>query len=281
MNYRHAFHAGNFADVLKHAALVSVLQHLKKKHKPVAVIDTHAGRGVYEIRGSEARKTGEAAEGVERLLTLPAVPGILTRYLAIVRSFGDGIYPGSPLISAQCLGAEDRLIAIEYQQQEFGALSAALKPFRNAQAISGDGYRELPGLLPPAARRGLILIDPPYEQQDEFARAAQTVIVAHRRFATGIYMLWYPAKALPLAEATAAELLNAGVDSLVRIELNVGVKASPQREGRGPPMTATGLLVVNPPYGFSTEMSAILPFLQDNLAQAPGASHRIDILAER
>ncbi len=281
MNYRHIFHAGNFADVLKHAALVSVLLHLKKKETPFAVIDTHAGRGMYNVGGDDARKTGEAAEGVARLLALSSVPGVLGTYLEIVRSFGDNRYPGSPLIAARLLRPQDRLTAVEYQTAEYDALKTDLGGVRNARAIRGDGYEELWRLLPPPERRGVVLIDPPYEQPDEFARAAEALIAAHRRFASGIYLLWYPAKTLPLVAATAAELLNAAIRSLVRIELDIGAAFVEERDGRGRPMCATGLLVINSPFGFTEAMEEVLPFLTETLAKGPGASSRIEILAQR
>ncbi len=281
MNYRHAFHAGNFADVLKHAALVAVLLHLKKKEKPFAVIDTHAGRGLYDLGGDDARKTGEAAEGIGRLAGFSSVPDVLAAYLQIVRSFGAARYPGSPLVAARMLRPTDRLIAVESRTTECEALAMVLGHIPNARAVPGDGYRELLRLLPPPERRGVILIDPPYEEADEFARAAEALIAAHRRFASGIYLLWYPAKTLPLVHATAAELLNAGIRSLVRIELDVGAGSLPECEGRGPPMHATGLLVVNPPFGFVENMKTALPFIAEGLAQGSNASTRIEILAQR
>ena len=281
MNYRHAFHAGNFADVFKHAALLAVVQHLKKKEKPFVVIDTHAGRGIYEIAGAEAKKTGEASEGIGRLLPFSSAPGILDSYLSIVRAFGEDRYPGSPMIAARMLRPADRLIAVESEAAEYQVLARELTGVRSARAILGDGYRELLQLLPPPERRAAILVDPPYEREDEFARAAEVLVAAHRRFATGIFLLWYPAKLLPLVSATAAELLTAGIRSLVRVELDVGATPAQRRLDKGPPMTATGLLVINPPFGFTAEMQAILPFLAELLALGPGASARVEILAER
>lgn len=279
MNYRHAYHAGNFADVVKHAALVSVLLHLKKKDKPFAVIDTHAGRGIYDTASTEAQKTGEAADGIGRLLAQTSVPGVLKPYLDVVRSFGEVHYPGSPLIAARLLRSSDRLVAVEFHPDECGVLKKQLAGVRQARVLHGDGYRELPRLLPPPERRAVVLVDPPYEREDEFAVAARAVIAAHRRFATGIYLLWYPAKLLPLVSATAGELLNAGIQAALRLEIDVGAKPEPPGQGRGPPMTATGLLVVNPPFGFKDEMVRILPFLGSLLAQGPGASHRITAVA--
>ena len=281
MNYRHAYHAGNFADVVKHAALVSVILHLKKKAKPFAVIDSHAGRGIYDTASTEAEKTGEAEDGIGRLLAQSSVPGVLAPYLDIVRSFGDGRYPGSPLIAGRMLRGSDRLVAIEFHDGEYEVLKGQLAGLRQARALHADGYRELPRLLPPPERRAVVLIDPPYEREDEFPRAAEAVIAAHRRFATGIYLLWYPSKLLPLVSATEGDLLNAGIRSALRIEIDVGAKPAPPRESRGPAMTATGLLVVNPPFGFADEMEAIVPFLSSVLAQGPGGSHRLTVLAER
>jgi len=281
MNYRHAYHAGNFADVLKHAALVAVLLHLRKKETPFAVIDTHGGRGLYDIAGPEAIKTGEAADGIGRLMPLDAVPGVLSPYRDLVRGFGDGFYPGSPLIAARLLRAKDRLIAIEKHPEEYAALAAALAGVPGTRAVKGDGYRELARLLPPPERRGLVLIDPPYEAVDEFAQATRAAVAAHRRFATGIILLWYPAKERPAIEASAGELLNAGVSSLLKVELDVDAPQSAVAGGRGPPLSAAGLLVVNPPFGFAGEMKTILAFLARTLPQGPDARGIVHGFAER
>src|ERR1700680_4263370 len=158
MNYRHAYHAGNFADVLKHAALVAILLHLRNKEKPFAVIDTHAGRGLYDIGGSEAKKTGEAADGILRLLPLENLPGVLAPLCDLVRGFGAGVYPGSPLIAAKLLRGQDRLIAGEKHPGEHAALAAALSGETGARAVKADGYSELARLVPPPERRGLVLV---------------------------------------------------------------------------------------------------------------------------
>jgi 23S rRNA (adenine2030-N6)-methyltransferase len=271
MNYRHAYHAGNFADVLKHAALVSVLTHLSKKQTPFAVIDTHGGRGLYDLMGEQAEKTGEAKDGIVRLLHASELPGVLARYVEIVRNFGDGRYPGSPLIAAKLLRAKDRLVAIEKHPEDCAALAAALAPVAHARAIHGDGYQVLKRLLPPPERRGLTLIDPPYEDTEEFRRAARALIEAHRRFATGIVLFWYPAKEKAALDAAAGEVLNAGIASLVKVELDVGGSAVTAPEGRGPRLTSAGLLVVNPPFGFEAEMKLGLPFVVERLAQGKDA----------
>ena len=279
MNYRHIYHAGNFADVLKHVGLVSILLHLRKKEKSFAVIDTHAGRGLYDIGGDEAAKTGEAANGIMRLLDAGALPGVLQSYCGVVRGFGAGNYPGSPLIAAKLLRPQDRLAAIEMHPEEYAALNLALDKQPHARAIEGDGYKELQGLLPPPERRGLVLIDPPYESDDEFLLAARALVAAHRRFATGIYLFWYPLKTRGDADAAAGEVLNAGINDVLRLELDVDAQPAPARVGKGAPLSATGLIVINPPYGFEAEMGAILPFLAEKLAQGPRAKFRLDRLA--
>jgi 23S rRNA (adenine2030-N6)-methyltransferase len=276
LNYRHAYHAGNFADVLKHAALVAVLGHLRKKETPFAVIDTHAGRGLYDLTGAEAQKTGEAAAGIARLLKLDALPGVLELYCGTVRGFGSGLYPGSPLIAAKLLRAQDRLVAVEKQDEEFRALALNLTGVRNAKAMAGDGYAELKRLMPPAERRGVVLIDPPYEAEDEFQNAVRALIGARTRFATGIFLFWYPMKESAAVAASIGEILNSGVKSLLRAELDVGPMAVPDGTPR---LSATGLLVVNPPFGFEAEMNRILPFLAAQLAQGEGARFTVQRLA--
>lgn len=277
MNYRHIYHAGNFADVLKHAALVSIVLHLCKKDKGFAIVDTHAGCGLYDIAGHEAGRTKEAERGIGRLLGSTGLPGVLSRYCDIVRGFSPQ-YPGSPVIAAKLLRAQDRLVAIEMHPEEFEGLKTAFARFPRARAVQADGYREVKSLLPPPERRGLVLVDPPYESDDEFVAAARALADAYRRFATGIYLLWYPLKTRQLADAAAGELMNAGVKDILRIELDVDASA-PKREGREPPLSATGLLVINPPHGFEDEMSAILPFLADKLGQGPRPRFRLEHLA--
>jgi 23S rRNA (adenine2030-N6)-methyltransferase len=172
--------------VLKHAALVAVLAHLRKKDTPFAVIDAHAGRGVYDLSSAEASKTGEAAGGIARLLAQAGLPDPLPLYCEIVRGFGDARYPGSPLIAARLLRRQDRLVAIEKHPEEFAALAASLAGINNARAVEGDYRVHMKKLLPPSERRGVVLVDPPYEAEGEFIDAARTIIESWRRFATGI-----------------------------------------------------------------------------------------------
>jgi 23S rRNA (adenine2030-N6)-methyltransferase len=266
MNYRHAYHAGNFADVVKHLAMVSILLHLRKKETPFAVIDSHAGRGLYDLSSAEAQKTAEAAGGIERLQTLNA-DGALGRYLALARE-NPGAYPGSPLIAAKMLRPQDRLVAIEKHPEEAVKLKQALAPFRKARAEEGDGYARLAALLPPPERRGLVLIDPPFEAEDEFIVLAEGVTAALRRFATGIYLIWFPVKSQSAAKAFVGEVLASGVKKALRIDMTID--APDGKLGRA------ALLVLNPPFGLEDEMQDSLKAIAPRL----GANCKLEWLAQ-
>ncbi len=249
MNYRHAFHAGNFADVVKHTALVAVLLHLRKRESAFVVIDSHAGRGVYDLRSQEALRTGEAANGVGRLAGLQDCPPALAAYLELARA--PEAYPGSPLIAAKLLRPQDRLVAVEKHPEDAAALAVVLKPFRKARAESGDGHARLTALLPPPERRAAILIDPPYEAAHEFSDAARALAGALRRFATGIYLVWFPIKSPAEADGFCGEVLAAGARKALRLDVTLGAR----RDDR---LTAAGLVIVNPPFRFEEEMRAAL-----------------------
>ena len=275
MNYRHEYHAGNFADVVKHVALVAVLLHLRKKEQPFAVIDTHAGGGLYELSGEKAQRTREAAGGIERIADLARGPAALRTYLEIVREYAPDRYPGSPLIAAKLLRAQDRLVAIEKHPEEQSALAHTLGPFKRARAVLADGYDRLPALLPPPERRGIVLVDPPYEADGEFAELARAGEALMRRFATGIALFWFPLKAPSAADAFCGELLGQGVKKLVRVDIAVGGPAKSEQ------LAAAGLAVVNPPFGFDTEMRETMEALRPRLGADPGrpADFRVEWLA--
>jgi 23S rRNA (adenine2030-N6)-methyltransferase len=268
MNYRHAFHAGNFADVAKHLALVAILLHLRRKEHPFAVIDTHAGRGLYNLGGEEALRTGEAEKGVGRVRGLCkagiTLPDALQRYLDIVNSAGDGTYPGSPVIAAHLLRPQDRFIGIEKHEEEYRALRAALRPFGDRlRGECADGYARLNGLLPPAERRGVVLIDPPFESPAEFALAAAALGQGLKRFANGIYLLWFPLKSGGEANAFAGEVLATGANKVLRVDLDVGPVGGADAKER---LTAAGLIIVNPPFGFAGEMRSALAIVAPSLS---------------
>jgi len=247
MNYRHAFHAGNFADVIKHLALVAILDHLRKKEAGFAVIDTHAGRGLYDLASDEARRGGEWQAGIGRLRNRDDGPELVRRYRAIADSFSLACYPGSPLIAASLLRPQDRLLAIEKQPEEFEALRRTLAPFKRARAIAADGYVRLPALLPPKERRGLVLIDPPYESPDEFPAVARAVKTVLTRFDTAIVLIWFPVKSAAEADSFCGEVNAQGAQKLLRLDFRVDA----QSEKLG----AAGLLIVNPPFGFARAMA--------------------------
>jgi 23S rRNA (adenine2030-N6)-methyltransferase len=257
MNYRHAYHAGNFADVAKHLAEVAILEHLAKKDAPFAVIDSHAGRGRYDLASEEALKTGEARAGIEKLRGLSGPP-LLNRYLGLVANSGQDCYPGSPLIAARMLRPQDRLVAVEKHPEEAALLKQVLSPWRKARVEEGDGYARLLSLLPPPERRGLVLIDPPFEAPDEFQTLGRALREALRRFANGIYLIWYPIKSDAAGNAFVGEVLTAGAAKALKIE--IAIDAPEGKLGRA------GLLVLNPPFQFDREMKAALaavaPMLQ-------------------
>jgi 23S rRNA (adenine2030-N6)-methyltransferase len=268
MNYRHAFHAGSFADVLKHAILARVLVHLRGKATPFRVIDIHAGAGLYDLASQEAGRTGEWRDGISRLFdaALPAEAGaLLAPYLAAVRSCNpDGAlrhYPGSPLIACALLRPQDRLVACELEPAAAAALANRLRAIRQAKAIAIDGWVALGAYVPPNERRGLVILDPPYEQPDEFARLSAGLAAALRKWPTGIYVAWYPIKGRDGPDALAGALRRNGIEKALRLEMTV---AAPTADGR---LSGCGVIVVNPPWRLQSEAEIMLAALSDRLAR--------------
>lgn len=274
MNYRHAYHAGNFADVFKHAALVLLLEHLRQKEKPFAVIDTHAGVGLYDLAGPEAAKTGEAEAGIAALLAGGVPDGLPPSYVAALADLnpswpGVRFYPGSPLIVKALLRSRDRLAAVELHPEDVENLRAALGNDSRIQVRHGNGYAALKALLPPPERRGLVLIDPPFEAEDEFKTAARALAEGLRRWETGIFALWYPVK-----EQGASERFLAEVAHLPRPSLSVEFHLRPPGESER--MQGCGLFIVNPPWRFDAEIAALLAILSEQLkAGGPSGLHWI------
>ena len=274
MNYRHGYHAGNFADVLKHMALCELLRLLTAKDKKLFVLDTHAGAGGYDLGGELARRTGEAESGIRRLALAPRAsrPDVVTRYLAAVaaynRKFGTAPgdlrrYPGSPRLVRAALRPGDRFIACELHPAEALALKREFAGDRAVEVRQADGYKALKALMPPIERRGLVLIDPPFEAVDEFERLLRAVRQAMRRFATGCYALWYPIK-----DAAAASFVHelAAFEPLI-LTLDIGA-------GEPGELAACGLAVINPPWRFDEAMREALPWIAARLG--PGVSAVID-----
>jgi 23S rRNA (adenine2030-N6)-methyltransferase len=277
MNYRHAFHAGNFADVHKHSILVRVLLHLRLKPAGFRMIDTHAGSGRYDLGGPEAARSGEWHQGIERLWRASqsrAVPELLQPYLDTVAALNPGgelrHYPGSPLIAKSLLRAQDRLIACELEPGSATALAAALRGDRRAKALTIDGWMAATAYVPPPERRGLVLIDPPFEAADDFTQLSNVLAAAHRKWPSGIYLLWYPIKDRQAPDALARRLRGLPVPSALRSELTLG----PARAEGG--LVGSGLVVVNPPFGLQQDLGALMRALCRLLS--PEAAARTDWL---
>jgi 23S rRNA (adenine2030-N6)-methyltransferase len=280
MNYRHAFHAGNFADVHKHIVLSRIVAHLRNKPAAFRVIDTHAGAGIYDLGGEEARRTGEYHNGIERLLQVslqPDVYELLLPYLTAVAAHNpdDRLtrYPGSPALVRTWLRPQDRLIACEIEPQAAAALAQTLRGDHRAKAIGLDGWMALTAYVPPKERRGLVVVDPPYEQPDELARLTSTLQAAHRKWPTGIYLLWYPITERAGPELLAKSLARSGIAKIARIELDLA-PASAESGLRG-----SGLIVINPPWTLEAELKILLPVLTSVLTQQNKAGWRFDWLA--
>ena len=267
MNYRHAFHAGNFADVVKHATLARIIAYLKEKPAAFRVIDTHAGAGLYDLGGPEASRTGEWREGIGKLFDAapaPAVRALLAPYLDAIASFnpaGLAVYPGSPALVRAWLRTQDRLIACEREAGAAHALTANMRADGRVKAVAIDGYTALNAYVPPKERRGLVLVDPPFEQEDEFDRLGDALAAAHRKWPTGIYMLWYPIKDARATLAFSRRLARLGIPRILRAELERGGARDPLR------LAGSGLILVNPPWRLEAELAVLLPAL----AQALGA----------
>ena len=268
MNYRHAFHAGNFADCMKHALLVWLVQALQRKPAPIAVLDTHAGTGRYDLSSAEAGRTGEWRDGIGRLLDQPVSPP-LADYLALVRAAGaPASYPGSPALVQSLLRPQDRLIACELHPEDHAVLRRTVGRDPRVSVHHRDGYAALAALLPPSdnIRRGMVLIDPPFEQGDEFNRIEAALALARRRFATGVVAAWYPIKHRAPSRAFLDRLGDAGVPDLVVAELLLRPPLDPGR------LNGCGLLVASPPFGFEGAAMDILSAIDGTLGIGQASS---------
>ena len=267
MNYRHGFHAGNFADVVKHSLLAMLLEALNRKPAPWAYLETHAGAGAYDLHSEAARRTGEAAGGIGRLW---AARGQLSpaaeRLCRIVAELNPGaaagdlprVYPGSPRIAAALARSEDKLFLAELHPEEAYLLRGELRGSANAAVHERDGYEMLKALTPPKERRGLVLMDPPYERPDEFETVAAVLKSAHSRWPTGVYALWYPIKDDAARRRFLRKLEQSGIRKILLTELTL--PAQPDT------LYGTGMLIVNPPYKLDEEarqcLQVLVPILE-------------------
>ncbi|MER9467650.1 23S rRNA (adenine(2030)-N(6))-methyltransferase RlmJ [Mesorhizobium sp. M0482] len=280
MNYRHAYHAGNFADVVKHVVLSRLIEYLKQKDKAFRVIDTHAGIGRYDLSSTEAQKTGEWQGGIGRLvdaaLDAPAA-ALLAPYLEAVHSLNpDGgvkKYPGSPLIARHLMRKQDRLSAVELHPKDAARLKALFDGDFQTRVIELDGWLALGAHLPPKEKRGLVLIDPPFEEEGEFGRLVDGLQRAHRRWPGGIYALWYPLKDRRAVAAFRKALKQTGISKL----LDIGFEIRP--DAVEPSLDGCGMVVVNPPFTLEGELRTLLPALHRLLALEQPSHWTLDWLA--
>lgn len=318
MNYRHAFHAGNFADVVKHAVLTRILVHLRGKPAAFRVIDTHAGTGVYDLAGEEASRSGEWRAGIGRLLRAPIAPAVralLKPYLDVIssinsapeaplvsaqagtqrddssqnqRSLDHGVpgneqvadaspgmeptlttYPGSPAVARAFLRSQDRLVACELEPKAYALLAHHLARDRRIKTVAIDGWMALNAYVPPLERRGIVIVDPPFEEAQDFTSLTHGLEAAHRKWASGIYVLWYPIKGRQEPDALARRLKRSGIARILRAEL--AVDATPAQG----PLGGCGLIVVNPPWTLENELAAMLPELVNALGSR-NSNYRLD-----
>jgi 23S rRNA (adenine2030-N6)-methyltransferase len=277
MNYRHAYHAGNFADVLKHAVLVWVVRYLQQKPGPICLIDSHGGAGLYDLGSEAARKTGEAASGVSRLHG-GDLPGPMAPYLDLVRQANSGgtaaLYPGSPWLMAQMLRERDRAVIGELHPADAAALRDSLRGRERVRVVEGDGYALTLRSVPPAEKRGLVLIDPPFEAQaGEFLQIEGALAAALARWPNATYAVWYPIKLrqhiVPFHRCIAE---RSGASSSLVAELLLHPDNSALR------LNGCGMAIVNPPWKFDRQLDELLPVLRELLAQSRYGAQKLEWL---
>ena len=276
LSYRHSYHAGNFADVLKHTVLTSILDYLLQKDKAFCYLDTHSGCGAYQLNSEQSLKTGEFNNGIAALWDLKNLPVPVSRYMEQVKAFnGEGklrAYPGSPMICNQMRRDDDRMFLFELHPNEFLNMRGNFSGDRRIKMTNDDGLEGLIANMPPKERRGLVLIDPSYEIKTEYDEVVETLIAAHRRFATGTYALWYPVVKRTLITKMERALKASGIKNIQLFELEI----EPDKEERG--MTPSGMIVINPPWTLKKEMQHSLPFLAETLGLNGEGSYRIETL---
>ncbi|MDW7795449.1 23S rRNA (adenine(2030)-N(6))-methyltransferase RlmJ [Morganella morganii] len=272
LSYRHSFHAGNHADVLKHTVQSLIIESLKEKDKPFLYLDTHAGAGRYQLSGEHAERTGEYLEGIARIWAQESVPEELKTYLEAVSALnprGDlRFYPGSPLIAAHLLRDHDKLNISELHPSDFPLLRNEFSRDNRVRVVREDGYQQLKSQLPPLSRRGFVLIDPPYELKSDYQAVVKGIQEGHRRFATGTYAVWYPVVLRQQIKRMVKDFQATGIRKILQIELAV----RPDSDQRG--MTASGMIVINPPWKLESQMKSVLSWLHKVLVPE-GTGHTL------
>ncbi|ENH7113308.1 23S rRNA (adenine(2030)-N(6))-methyltransferase RlmJ [Vibrio fluvialis] len=268
LSYRHSFHAGNHADVVKHIVQSLILSALQQKDKPFVYHDTHSGVGRYDLTHEWSEKTGEYKQGIARLWQQTEVPEDIHSYLDAIKALNDDgelrYYPGSPRVARAHLRSHDRMVLTELHPSDYPLLEQEFRRDRQVAIFKEDGFARLKGSLPPKERRGLVLIDPPYELAKEYRDVVQAIAQSYKRWATGIYAIWYPVVNRCDIDDMIEGLQGLGIRKILQIELGV----SPDTNERG--MTASGMIVINPPWKLESQMQSILPFLKEAIAPATG-----------
>ncbi|QIM65760.1 23S rRNA (adenine(2030)-N(6))-methyltransferase RlmJ [Frederiksenia canicola] len=273
LSYRHSFHAGNHADVVKHIVLTLILTALKQKEKGFFYLDTHSGVGRYSLLSAEAEKTGEYIEGIARLWDRTDLPEEVALYINALKKINKGklrFYAGSPLLAVQQLRPQDRALLTELHPNDFPLLRQEFAKVPNVVTKRENGFQQLKAALPPKEKRGLVLIDPPYELKDDYELVVQAIVEGYKRFATGVYAIWYPVVLRQHTKRIVKGLEATGIRKILQIELAV----RPDSDQRG--MTASGMIVINPPWQLEGQMKKILPYLTDVLVPEGTGSWKVD-----
>lgn len=276
LSYRHSFHAGNFADIIKHIVLVKILEHLIKKETPFEYIDTHSGAGLFNLKSSEAQKLQEYANGINKLE--PKDFPELARYFEVVQSFNTlgalDFYPGSPSIAKYFMRPQDRAWLFELHPTDYELLSKNMWGHKKVRVSCSDGFDGMAALLPPTCRRGLILMDPSYEIKSDYNRVFDMFVKGYNKFSTGIYAIWYPVVERQKIDILEGKFVQSGIKNIQRFEL--GISADSVERG----MNASGVIVINPPWTLFDKMSRVLPRLAHSLGAINGPLFKCDIISK-
>ncbi len=285
LSYRHAFHAGNFADVLKHSVLTLVLDYMTRKEKGFHYIDSHSGAGMYQLSEEYAQKTGEYKSGIAKLINEEGIPEALQPYINLISELNPScatseldLYPGSPGIAKRFMRRQDSTHLFELHSSDIQHLTDFCYRWKKAFVKQSDGYQGVLGLLPPPSRRGVVLIDPPYELKEDYQKAVNTIIKAYKKFATGTYILWYPVVNRELVEEMKTAFTNKKSTSEVKNLLQVEFCLSSDTDEYG--MTGTGLFIVNPPWQLAAQMNEVLPYLKTKLGNTDSSFTVEQLIAE-
>ena len=280
LSYRHAFHAGNHADVLKHCVLMLVLEYVTQKDKPFLYVDTHAGAGLYDLQSDWAKKTRDFDTGIGRIwqLDVTNIPEGMHGYLRAIKALnpqGDlHEYPGSPWLAQTMLREQDKARLFELHSKEYHYLQLLFARSKQIKTEHRDGFQGLSAVLPPAERRAVILVDPPYEVKADYQTVVESVKAAYKKFSTGIYLLWYPVVNRKFINRIERELADSGIRNILLAELAISADA----EEAG--MTASGMIIINPPWQLQDALKKVLPYLQQELASDDGGFRLQQLVAE-